>query len=53
MHRFLICVAAGAGLAVSLGLEPLLVLRYAGAVTTFELAREIAACPACAFKLSA
>ncbi len=52
MHRFLLCIAAGAGLGLSLGLEPLLVLRYAGAVTTFELAREIAACPGCTLKLT-
>lgn len=53
MHPFLWLTTVGAALAIGLGLEPLLVLRYAGAVTTFELAREIAACPACALKLRA
>ena len=52
MSRFIYLIVVGAGLAVAGGFEPLPVLRYASAAVSFEVARAIAACPACALKLS-
>ncbi len=48
MKPLLLLIGPGVGLALVLGVEPLAVLRYAGAAASFELARGLAACPRCA-----
>ncbi len=51
MKLLLILLGPATGLALALGAEPDTVLRYAGAVLSFGVARDVATCPTCSFNL--
>ncbi len=51
MKSLLILMGPAIGLGLALGAEPETVLRYAGAVLSFGMARDVATCPTCVFTL--
>ncbi len=51
MKPLLILMGPAIGLCLVLGQEPETVLRYAGAVLSFAVARDAATCPTCVLKL--